>query len=191
MSATIFAGLLVSAALALTPIHAFATASSATSVAASANETPNSGGAAVLKEMEVFANVQVSVRDAIVAAETQNSGAKVVDISFDGGSDRISYRVKTFRHNEIWTGAVDASTGGIIGEGVVTPVAKLDFKDKAELADFKSSGINLSEAVEIAEEYGAGTAVSAGLEKKDGRTVFAVVVVADGSLREVLVEMTH
>jgi hypothetical protein len=42
--------------------------------------------------------------------------------------------------------------------------------------------------VPIAEEYGDGKAVSAGLEEANGRLVFLVVLVADGSLKQISVD---
>jgi len=49
--------------------------------------------------------------------------------------------------------------------------------------------MGLAEAIAIAEEYGVGSAVSAGLEERNGRPVFVVLVVADRKLKEVSVEM--
>ena len=48
--------------------------------------------------------------------------------------------------------------------------------------------MDLSEAIEIAEEYGIGSAVSAGLEERNDKPIFVAVVVADGTLKEVSVE---
>jgi uncharacterized membrane protein YkoI len=131
------------------------------------------------------------MRRAIVIAESRAAGAKVVDIGFDDESDRVAYKVKTYQHNEIWTGTIDASTGEIIGMGVVTLVASLDEKKKNQLANFQVAGMDLSEAIAIAEEYGGESVVSAGLEEQHGKPIFVVVVVADGKLREVSVEMAR
>jgi hypothetical protein len=51
--------------------------------------------------------------------------------------------------------------------------------------------VDLSEAIAIAEEYGAGSVVSAGLEEQDGKPIFVVLVVAGGALKEVSVEMAR
>ena len=88
-----------------------------------------------------------------------------------------------------WVKAIDASTGEIIGEGVLTPVAGLDKKEKVELSNFKSSGMDLADAIAVGEEYGVGSAISAGLEERKGKTIFVVVVLSDHTLREVAVEM--
>jgi hypothetical protein len=89
------------------------------------------------------------------------------------------------------TGTIDASTGEIIGEGLVTPVGSLEREEKAELGNFIMSGMDLSEAIAIAEEYGVGSAVSAGLKQQNDKPTFVVVVVADGTLKEVSVEMVR
>jgi uncharacterized membrane protein YkoI len=189
--AKIFIELLVSLALAVVPISVFARQFGDTSVPESAREISPSENADIVKGTKAFANVQVPIRRAIAIAESRAAGAKIVDIGFDAESDQVAYKVKTYKNNEIWTGTIDASTGEIIGEGVVTPVGSLEGKEKAELANFGMSGIDLSEAIEIAEEYGVGSAVSAGLEQQNGKAIFVVVVVADGTLKEVSVEMAR
>ena len=71
---------------------------------------------------------------------------------------------------------------------IVTPVSKLDAKDKIELVGFRTAGIDLSDVVPLAEKYGEGKAVSAGLEEENGRLVFLVVLVADGALKQISVD---
>ena len=163
--------------------HASGNATIPTSGQFSESET-----AAMLQEINVLANAQISVRDAIEIAEKRTPGAKAVDVSFDGRADRLAYRVKTYWQNEVWEGTVDASTGKIVGEGIVTPVSTLDAIDRIELADFRTAGIDLSDVVPIAEKYGEGKAVSAGLEEEDGRLIFLVVVVVDGALKQLSVD---
>src|SRR3984957_20432775 len=179
--------LLVSLVLVVVPISGFARQFGDTPAPASSQEFSPSEGAGTFKGSEVFSNVRVPIRRAIAIAEARVKGAKIVDIGFDEESDQGAYKVKTYQHNEIWTGTIDASTGEIIGEGVVTPVESLEGKEKAELANFRASGMDLSEAIAIAEEYGVGSAVSAGLEEQNGKPIFVVVVVADGRLKEVSV----
>jgi uncharacterized membrane protein YkoI len=186
-----FIVLFVSLVLAVVPISVFARQFGDTSVSESAQEFSHSESAGTFKGTEVFANVRVPIPRAIAIAETRVAGAKIVDIGFDEESDQVAYKVKTYQHNEIWTGTIDASTGDIIGEGFVTPVASLEGKEKAELANFRASGMGLAEAIAIAEEYGVGSAVSAGLEEQNGKAIFVVVVIADGTLKEVSVEMAR
>jgi uncharacterized membrane protein YkoI len=181
----------LSIALAVASIPVFARQSEDTSVTVSTQELVHSESAGTFKGANVFENVRVPIRRAIAIAEARAAGANVVDIGFDEESDRVAYKVKTYQHNEIWTGTIDGSTGEIIGEGVITPVTNLEGREKHELANFKVSGMDLSEAIAIAEKYGAGTVFSAGLEEQNGKPIFAVVVVADGRLKEVVVEMVR
>ena len=80
---------------------------------------------------------------------------------------------------------IDASTGKVVGNGMVTPVSSLEVNEKLKLDNSGTAGLALLDAVEIAEKSTAGKAVSAGLGEADGKLSFLVVVVADGSLKEV------
>ncbi len=181
--------LLVSLVLIVVPISGFARQFGDTPAPESSQEFSPSESAGTFKGSEVFPNVRVPILRAIAIAEARVKGAKIVDIGFDEESDQVAYKVKTYQHDEIWTGTIDASTGEIIGEGVLTPVAGLDEKEKVELSNFKSSGMDLADAIAVGEEYGVGSAISAGLEERKGKTVFVVVVLTDHTLREVAVEM--
>lgn len=188
MFTTRFAGVLLLLALAAIPSSTPARASMDSGSPTSAPSFSDQEWAAILREIKVFANAKVSVRDAIEIAETRSHGARAVDVSFDGQADRMAYRVKTWRNDELWQGTIDASTGQIFGEEVVTSVSTLDTKDKDELAGFRTAGVNLYDVLSIAERLGKGKAVSAGLEEDDGRVIFLVVLVtADGSLKQMSV----
>jgi uncharacterized membrane protein YkoI len=183
-----FAVLLMLFILSFIPMSALAREFSDTTTPTPAQEFSESDRTAIFQEIKVFANVQISVRDVIKIAEESSAGAKVVDVSFDGRADRLAYRVKTYQHDEIWDVTIDASTGKIIGDGIVMPVSTLDVKDKTKLVGFSTAGIDLSDVVPIAEAYGSGKAVSAGLEEENGKLVFLVVVVTDGSLKQISVD---
>jgi uncharacterized membrane protein YkoI len=66
-------------------------------------------------------------------------------------------------------------------------VSALDVKDKIELAGFSTAVIDLSDVVSVAESYGSGKAVSVGLDEENGKLIFLVVLVTDGSLRQISV----
>lgn len=141
-------------------------------------------------EVRRFGKAQISVRDAIKIAQEHITGAKAVDVSFDSQADRLTYRVRTYQADDVWEGIVDASTG-MITEGRVTSVSELNATARSELASFRAAGIDLYDVVLIAEEYGSGKAVSAGLGKKDRRPIFLVVLVADGSLKQVSLDLSR
>jgi uncharacterized membrane protein YkoI len=171
------------------PISAHAWEPSGTTTSTSVQDFNESERNAIFQEIKVvFANAQISVRDVIKIAEARASGAQVVDVSFEGRTDRLAYRVITYQHDEIWDVTIDASTGNIIGDGIVMPVSTLDFKDKTMLGGFSTAGIDLSDVVPIAEAYGSGKAVSVGLEEENGKLIFLVVVVTDDSLKQISVD---
>jgi uncharacterized membrane protein YkoI len=188
MFATRYAGLLLLLVLSAIPASMPARASIDTASPTPAQPFSEQEWAAILREIKVFANAKISVRDAIEIAENRSNGAKAVDVSFDGQADRMAYRVKTYRRDEVWQGTVDASTGKVFGEEIVTPISTLDAKDKNELAGFRTAGVNLYDVLSIAERFGNGKAVSAGLEEDNGRLIFLVVLItADGSLKQMSV----
>ena len=187
MSIRTFSALLVLLILSILPMSTRARESNGTTTLTPAQDFNESERAAVLQEIRVFANAQLSVRDVIKIAEARASGAKVVDVSFDGRADRLAYRVKAYLNDEISTVTIDASTGKTIGDAVVTPVSALDVKDKIELAGFSTAVIDLSDVVSVAESYGSGEAVSVGLDEENGKLIFLVVLVTDGSLRQISV----
>jgi uncharacterized membrane protein YkoI len=187
MSIRTFSALLVLLILSILPMSTRARESNGTTTPTPAQDFNESERAAVLQEIRVFANAQLSVRDVIKIAEARASGAKVVDVSFDGRADRLAYRVKAYLNDEITTVTIDASTGKTIGDAVVTPVSALDVKDKIELAGFSTAVIDLSDVVSVAESYGSGKAVSVGLDEENGKLIFLVVLVTDGSLRQISV----
>lgn len=182
------AELLVLLVLSAVPTLAPARATVNATIPTPAQQFSETEWAAILQEIKAFANARISIRDAMEIAEKRTPGAKAVDASFDGQSDRLAYRVKTYRNDEVWQGTVDAATGKILGEEVVTPVSTLDAKDKNELAGFRTAGIDLLDIVPIAEKYGNGKAVSAGLGEEDGRLIFLAVLVCDGTLKQISVD---
>ena len=142
----------------------------------------------ILQEIKAFAHARISARRAIAIAERRGAGAKVVDLSFDGTTPRPAYGVKVLLNGELWEGTIDASTGAPVGNGSTTPVSRLGEENKTTLAAFSAAGIDLSETIAIAEQYGSGKAVSAGLQHNGAKLVLLVVVVSEGSLKEISVE---
>jgi uncharacterized membrane protein YkoI len=189
--AKIFIELLVSLVLLAVPSSVFARQIGDASAPGPDQEVGRSESAGTFRGFKAFVNVRVQIRDAIAIAEMRAGGAKAIDIDFEEESDHIAYRIKTYQQNEIWTGTIDASTGEIVGAGAVTPVASLQQKEKAELANLEASGMNLLDAIAIAEQYGIGSAVSAGLEERNGKLIFVVLVATDDTLNEVMVEVVR
>lgn len=143
---------------------------------------------ALLREIKVFADARISARHAIAIAERLGAGARVVDLGFDGSHPHPAYRVKVLLNGELGEVAVDASTGLAVSTGPTTPVSGLDDESRTTLAAFSEAGIDLSETIAIAEQYGSGRAVSAGLQYNGAKLVLLVVIVCEGSLKEISVE---
>ena len=140
------------------------------------------------KEIRAFEKTKISLVRAINIAAQKHKDARVVDVSFDGQSDQLAYKVKTYQGNEIWEGAIDAWTGEMLGDGTTTPVSKLDDEDKSELAGLLKASIDLAKATALAEEKGLGKAISAGLEETNGQVVYEITVVKDGSMTKYTVD---
>jgi uncharacterized membrane protein YkoI len=179
---------LIPLVLAIAPVHASGHEPANSVTQPSVPQFNESETAAILQEIKVFANVRVSARRAIAIAERRGAGAKVVDLSFDGTTDRLAYRVKVLWNEELWEGKIDASTGVPVGDGSTTPASELGEEDKTALAAFAATAMDLSEAVAIAEKYGSGKAVSAGLQLDGAKLALLVVIVSKGSLKEISVE---
>ena len=182
------AKLLIRLILAIAPIQAFGHEPANPVTQPSFRQFNESEAAAISQEIKAFGNVRVSARRAIAIAERRGAGAKVVDLSFDGTTDRPVYRVKVFWNEELWEGKVDASTGVPVDDGSTTHASKLGEEDKTALAAFAAAALDLSEAVAIAEKYGSGKAVSAGLQFDGAKLALLVVIVSKGSLKEISVE---
>ena len=153
-----------------------------------AQRTPEPDIVPTDKEIKAFAIAKISLAEAIKIAANQHQDAKVVDVSFDNQSGQPVYKVETYQDNNVWEGAVDASTGQIIGEGTTTPVSKIDEEDQLELAGLQKATIDLSAATALAEEKGSGKAISAGLEELNGRIVYEVMVVNNGAATRFVID---
>jgi uncharacterized membrane protein YkoI len=173
--------------LAIAPGSAFGRAS-ADLAPPSVSQSEESESEALLQELKAFVDARISARRAITIAERRGAGAKVVDLGFDGSTAHPAYRVKVLLNGRVWEGAIDASTGAAVGIGSTTPVARLQEENQTILAAFAAAGIDLSESIAIAEQYGSGKTVSAGLQLDGAKLVLTVVVVSEGSLKEIAIE---
>jgi uncharacterized membrane protein YkoI len=151
----------------------------------------NPATSSVEDEIIWFARSVDAVPELTKMVEKQFAGARIIDVSFDGHSTPPRFNMKARRRDKIWNVVVDASKRQIIRTDLLMAISELGAEDQRKLADFEQSRIDLSEAIEIAEQYGVGKAISAGLQYADGKLVFLVVVVSDGALKEVSVDPTR
>lgn len=143
---------------------------------------------AVSRELELFRNSAVSLRQAIAIAESLHAGATTADVSFDGGLASPVYRVKTLHNDRVWQHAIDATTGEIVGGEAALPLTELDADDRNNLVALKTVRHRLLDAVRVAEHAAAGKAISGGLIRERGRLNFAIIVLSGTDLKQVVLE---
>ncbi|MBB1093691.1 hypothetical protein HUU61_20665 [Rhodopseudomonas palustris] len=125
--------------------------------------------------------------DLVRIVEKNLIGFRAYDLSFNGDGAAPSFDVKSYRGDKIWNTVVDATTRQIVRSAMVMSTSDLHGEDRRNIDDFKRSRMALSEAIAIAEKYGPGNAISAGLHHAGGRLVFVVVVVSNGELKEIVI----
>lgn len=178
----------ISAALATLLLTAAPAAFAAnTDTAANPTAAENDGGHESAAQIKAFEGVQVSLPEAIAAAE-KHTGGKALEASFEDRNGRPAYAVKTYGNDAVWSGMVDAKTGQVIGQGKTTPASALDQEDKAELTALNSARTTLSAAVRSAERQHGGKAIDAGLEQSDGRVAYELRLVRNGQVQRAAVD---
>jgi uncharacterized membrane protein YkoI len=126
--------------------------------------------------------------DLIRLAEKKLRGARVYDLDLSDEGAVPWFEVKAYRAGQVWSIMIDAATRRIVRPARARPASEFDPDTQRDLADFGRIRMKLSEAVMIAEKLGGGRAISAGLHRDEDRLVFVVVVVADGTLKEITVQ---
>ncbi|MCG6203075.1 hypothetical protein LPW26_00365 [Rhodopseudomonas sp. HC1] len=115
-------------------------------------------------------------------------GARAYDLALSDQGGAPFFEIKSLKDDNIWSTVIEAATKRIVSSAVVMSKAELRGDDKRNIEAFERSRMPLTEAIAIAEKYGAGRAISAGLHVTEGKLVFAVVVVSGGALKEIHVE---
>jgi uncharacterized membrane protein YkoI len=137
--------------------------------------------------LELSHEAKVSLSEAIATAEKLHDGSRTAQIGFEKpGSPE--YRVRTVRGSIIWENTIDARSGQIVGEERSFPLAELGSDDRRDIDALKHVRPDLTEAVRFAEKEVGGKAVGATLIDEDGAPNFAVVVVCDEHLKQVMLE---
>ncbi|MFC0241185.1 PepSY domain-containing protein [Rhodopseudomonas telluris] len=139
-------------------------------------------------EPELVVGSIPSGTDLVAMVERQLGGARVYDVALNDQGGAPFFEIKSIKDGNVWDTVVDVKTRQVISSMVVMPVAELQGDDKRNVEAFERSRMPLTEAIGIAEKYGAGRAVSAGLHFTDNRLVIVVDVVSNGALKEIQVE---
>ncbi|WP_454628235.1 PepSY domain-containing protein [Bradyrhizobium cenepequi] len=143
---------------------------------------------AVAHQIELFRTAQVSLSRAIEIAERAHAGARTSDVSFDAGSGAPIYRVRTFHDGQLWEHAIDAATGEISTDRLVSSLKELNAEDRTNIASLSGVEQQLSDAVRVAERAASGKAISGGLTRERGKLNFVVIVVSGLDLKQVILE---
>ena len=120
--------------------------------------------------------------------ERRGAGAKVVDLSFDGSTPHPAYRVKVLLKGELWEGTIDASTGVPSASGQQRLYPGWARRTRRHWPPSPQPASIFPRRSPLPNKYGSGKAVSAGLQHNGAKLVLLVVVVSEGSLKEVSVE---
>lgn len=140
------------------------------------------------RELELFRTTELSLRQAMAVAEKLRKGGRIVDISFDGETTSPVYRVTTLENDQVWKDEIDANTGDIRGNGIVSLLKDLDTEDRNNLGALSAVRQELSDAVVVAERSTLGRAVSGGLMSEGGKLKFVVTVLSGDDLKQVILE---
>jgi uncharacterized membrane protein YkoI len=146
---------------------------------------------ASVAQLRAFEGSKLTAPQAIAAAQAHSNGGELVELKFDATRATPIYKVRTYRDRAVWDSEIDAQSGQLIGAAEVTPVAQLDSDDKSDLAGVvRVPTASLAQAVALAEARGVGKVMSAEVEEVDGKSVYELIVVKDGSAQR-LVYRSH
>lgn len=139
-------------------------------------------------EPEMVVGSIPSGADLVAMVERQLGGARVYDVALNDQGGAPFFELKSLKDGKVWDTVVDVKTRQIVSSMAVMPTTDLQGDDRRNVEAFERSRMPLIEAIGIAEKYGAGRAVSAGLHITDGKLVIVVDVVSNGALKEIQVE---
>jgi len=140
------------------------------------------------REVEAFSHAVVSAKEAIQAAEQHVGGGNVIDIGFEGDAGPPFYRMKAYHGEAAWDLMIDAATRSVKTRAASKLGLAQEAEEREQVKIFKRLDFRLSDAVAVAEKYGSGRAISAGLDRVDGRLVILVVVVSEGLLKQISID---
>jgi uncharacterized membrane protein YkoI len=146
------------------------------------------GDRTVLRQLlQLAREARVSLSEAIATAEKLHDGSRTAQIGFEK-PDSPQYRVRTVRGNVIWENNIDARNGRIIGKETTFSFDELGSDDRRDIDALKHVRQELLEAVAFAEKALEGKAAGATLIDEDGTPNFAVVVISNDRLKQVMLE---
>jgi uncharacterized membrane protein YkoI len=137
--------------------------------------------------LEQFQSAELSLKQAMRTAEKLHGGSRTVQINFET-SEPPGYRVKTVKNDDVWENVIDARTGNIAGNEIVSSLMTMSEADRDNIIALRSTRQSLADAVVVGEKAASGKALGGGLMNKDGKLNFVVVVASGGNLKQVMLE---
>lgn len=184
----LFAAILLALTL---PAYASAIASSTDTRPASRNPTGDSAELdqqMINRELKLFRGAQISLCQALLTTEKLHPGSSTWDIGFDGSSASPVYRVKTVKLNRIWNVAIDARTGEVTANEIVSSVKDLSMEDRNSVIALTTVQQGLLDAVLVAERAAKGKAIGGTIVRETEKFNFVIVVVSGDDLKQVTLE---
>ena len=150
--------------------------------------TQRDGEEAVTRRLlDQFRTIKLPLSQAVTIAENIHDGSRTADISLDISGPPV-YRVRTVKDERVWENIIDASTGSVTEKEISSSLRELDREYLGNIIALKSVELDLSDAVRIAEQAAAGSALAGGLMKQDGKLNFVVFIASGDRLKEVMLE---
>jgi uncharacterized membrane protein YkoI len=153
-----------------------------------AEDDVEAGEQLMRRELELFRDASISLGEAMAIARKLHTGSRIADIAFDGASGHPIYRVKTFKEDRVLQHTIDARTGDVSGNQIVSSLQELSAEDRSNLIALQAVRQELSDAVAVAERAASGQAISGGLTRERGKLNFVIVVVSGDRLKQVMLE---
>jgi len=147
----------------------------------------NAEEAVIRRLLEQFRSMKIPLSQAVAIAENIHDGSRTADISLDISGPPV-YRVRTVKDERVWKNVIDANTGSVTEKEISSSLRELDREYLGNIIALKSVELDLSDAVRIAEQAAAGSALAGGLMKQDGKLNFVVFIASGDRLKEVMLE---
>lgn len=184
---------LFAAILLVLTLPAYASAIASSTDTRPASQDPAGDGAEldqqmIKRELELFRGAQISLCQALLKAEKLHPGSSTWDIGFDGSSGAPVYRVKTVQVDRIWDVAIDARTGDVAGDEIVSSIKDLNMGGRNSVIALTTVQQSLLDAVLIAERATQGKAIGGTVVRESERLNFVIVVVSGDDLKQVTLE---
>jgi uncharacterized membrane protein YkoI len=145
-------------------------------------------GAPPQADIALFQGANLSLTDAIHAAQQQHKG-RTIESRFEEWRGQPAYFVRTYANNQVWEGRINANSGQLIGQPRTFAADQLTWDLSREAKAAKATQTSLIEAVTNAEQQQGGKAIMAKLQPgSNGKASYDVDVVKNGQFQTAMVD---